>query len=767
MLNASHNLKSASNGSVAWLGSVTGGQNSLLTQSQIGLATLKAADLPIPTGFLISGDFLRRFFHAAKLDAPITRALLSIDWNQPKSLTAAEKTIKQAIRTAPWPKALTDELADFYNRLADQTANFANGKGNNRSFLVRPSLVDQSATGHLDYDCPDLPIKGLGELEKALKHCYAELFRAENLEAKNLADLYEGRFMVSLLVWPLIEAVYSGRLIFDEKILVEAIVGRPEPLSEGTLSADRYAIDPSTLEITDRDINRQPWQITDLSTKAKHRPISQADQTRQKIDDETISQLAKLGLTVRSLTDFPIELTWLKDPSDQIWINDLKLMGAVTEPEPTFNLPTITPVLRGRPGVPGKATGRLRLIHNLDDVAELQTGEIAVVESLDLLNDELVNKVAGLIAETGLAHHQSLALASEAGLPTVRAAKGAHHQLAEGQLITIDGRTGLIYKGKPAHGGLPVKDSKTGDDPITAIKLWQRPTGSDPHGGDPSHGDGLGLLSAARILADEGIHPREILNQGNRRALEQKLVDELCQVAAAWQPRPIIYAANDWLGDDYRQLQGGAAHEPAERNPLLGYRGAGRALNEPDLFKIELEALRKVREDYGYNNLHLMLPAARTIKEFTATVALVAGAGLRPGRHFRLWLLAQTPAGLLMIKRLAPKKIIHGVCLDLDHLSQLILGVDHQNDRLSGYDLCDEGVLETLTKAVSEACHSGLPVLAAGSALERHPEALEALIEAGVTGLVAEPADLPALSKLVASTEQRLLLNHALTHITE
>lgn len=738
--------------SIGWLGEAKTGQ---LTEGQIRLATLKSANLPVPTAIVISGDFMRRLFHTAKLDAVITRALLSIDWREPKSLTKAERTIERAIQNAAWPKPLADELADFYQRLVD-------GNG----LLALPSLVDHSANSTIDYQCPGLPVKSLRELERALKHAYVELFRAHSLRADNLADLYEGRLTVSVLVWPLIDATYSGRLIYEDRLLIEAILGRGEPLAEGTLQADRYAIDPATLEITNRDINRQPWQITDLATKAKHRPIGLTDQTRQKIDDETIGQLAKLGLAIRSLTEFPIELTWIIDPADQIWITDLKLMGKVAKPEKLYNMPTIEPVLRGNPGVPGKVTGRIRIIHNFDDLSDIQAGEIIVIESLDLLAPNLLpnfaEKAAGIIAETGLANHQGLAWAAEAGLPTVRAAKGAHHRLAEGQLVTIDGQKGLIFKGKTTDGS-----DKADNDRITAIKLWQKPTAGDPYAGDPTHGDGLGLLSAGRILADEGVHPREVLNQGNRRALEQKLVDELCQIAGAWQPRPIIYAANDWLGDDYRQLQGGTTHEPTEPNPLLGYRGASRALNEPDLFKIELEALRKVRDDYGFTNLHLMLPAARTIKEFSATAALVAGAGLRPGRHFRLWLLAQTPASLLMIKRLAPKKVIHGLCLDLDHLSQLILGVDHQNDRLNGYDLCDEGVLETLTKAVSDACHFGLPVLAAGSALESHPEAIEALIEAGVTGLVAEPAALPSLSNLVASIEQRLLLNHALNLLTE
>lgn len=734
-----------------WLGEAHQVEASQLSQEQRLLSDYMVAGLPVLPGFLITASLYHSYLQQTKLDRFVTKTLLNIDWRSPRSAAMAARTIQRQITGTSLPSDCQMAITAQYDRLRQQ---FPQASG----FIVQPVWLGEAES--LTLSPPPMVVRTADQLLKAILQGFTGLFEVSVLRKETIEARYTGRAMISFTVTPALVAEQSGRLIADEQLTIEAIYGRPEPLADHLLTPDRYVVDLTTLSVISRDINRQPWQLAHLEQGAKHRAVPRLEQSNQKLDQASIVELAKIGLMLQHQNDFSVQAIWLHDNQDKIWLTDVRLFGKLAAAEAApYRIPNAsTPLLSGKPAVAGVVTGPVR--HCLDeaDVRQVQSGELILAESLDLLTETALGKAGGLIIETGNSHHPVLERITDLAIPTIVAAKGAHHQLVDGQLATIDGRTGHIYKGKPIGPLVSSTVSSTSKELVTGVKLYQL-SSTDDLLGEPQVGDGLGLLSATQIFQQLEIHPRQQLRAGATKTIITHLTDELCQAALAWQPRPVIYAAHDWLTTDQLKLVGGELHESVEANPLLGYRGAHRALRELDLFKIELEAIRRAREEYGLTNLHVMLPFVRTLKELASLHHLVVGSGLRPSRHFRLWLLAQTPANLLSLKKIAAKKLIQGVCLDADHLTQLLLGADHANEDLAEYDVCDETVLETLVEAIHICRQHGIPVTAVGRSLERHPEAIETLVAAGITGLTVAPSAVAETHQLVASAEQRLILD--------
>jgi pyruvate,water dikinase len=734
---------------ISWLGMVSQADDLSIAPSHQQLSRLAQFGLPVLPGFILTADALSATLGQSKLQ--------SIDWQRTKTITAASKAMAAKIKNAGLPGDLLVGLDEAYDQLLRRL------DLKQADILIQPAL-----TGHASYGLtvPErLVIRRKGQLKAAICEIYAGLYAAKNLTPELLDDLKQQKIGLSVLFQPLVSVATSGRLTVDTTLTVRAVQGRPEPLLLGQLEGDRYTVDPQSLSIVGRDLNRQEWYLASLAEKNKHHRVQLADQAAQKLSDGQILELAKWGLALTDHGDLLQGLEWQIDQMGRIWITTVLPVPVASHND--YNVPTDPATQQllgaGQPLAIGTAVGPVRIVKRRQDLEQLEDGDILLSETADLIMPtaaDVFGKISGWLIESGQVKSATQEQIEEFGLPLIRLS-GLTHLLSSGTLVTIDGQTGNIYRGKVkprAHlAKLPAQPM------TTATKLYLKPTSLanlEEETALPS--DGIGWLSSQTLLESTGEHPRSRLDKSSRTHLNQS-VDQLCQIAAACRPRPVIYTINDLTSDQYQRLEGGERHEKNESNPLLGYRGAHRSLREPDLFKLELEAIRRVREDYGFDNLHLMLPFVRTMAEFTTLYHAILGSGLHPGRDFQLWLLCQVPANLLMLPELIERGQIQAVCLDLDSLTQLLLGVDHANPRLvDEFDARDQTVLTALHQAIDTARSGGLPVTAVGRSLEYYPDVIESLIASGVTGLVVDPANLRSIRQLSASAEQRLILDRVL-----
>ncbi|MDD5191386.1 MAG: phosphoenolpyruvate synthase, partial [Dehalococcoidales bacterium] len=266
--------------------------------------------------------------------------------------------------------------------------------------------------------------------------------------------------------------------------------------------------------------------------------------------------------------------------------------------------------------------------------------------------------------------------------------------------------------------------------------------------------DGIGLLRAEFMAAQIGEHPSYMLSQGRGKEYTDKLAAGLMEFAKAFYPRQVVYRTNDFKTNEYRALKGGEKYESTEENPMLGYRGASRYITDVATFKLELDAIKQVRAKY--DNLWVMIPFVRTPKELAGTIKIMAGEGLVRSPKFKIWMMAEIPANVILLEKFLAVGI-DGVSIGSNDLTQLTLGVDRDNEKLAtAFDERDEAVMLSLEKIITGCVKLGVTCSICGQAPSVYPELTEKLVEWGITSVSVSPDMIDQTREIIAAVESRL-----------
>lgn len=272
------------------------------------------------------------------------------------------------------------------------------------------------------------------------------------------------------------------------------------------------------------------------------------------------------------------------------------------------------------------------------------------------------------------------------------------------------------------------------------------------------HVDGVGLLRANVIMTDIGIHPKKAIQEHRQKAYIQKLAEGISSFCAAFSPRPIVYCASDLQTNDYRHLQGGEQFELVEPNPALGYRGAFRHIHDPEVFELELTAIREVRHKMQLKNLWLMLPFVRSVEELTAVKKLIAAAGLYRTPSFKIWMMVETPANVILLDDFISVGI-DGISINSSDLTMLLLGVDrNNNDIVETLQEENPAALWAFEKIIKTAHKHNITVSFCGQAISQNPDLVEKLVKWGITSVSVTPDAITTTRQVIADTEKKLLM---------
>jgi len=378
----------------------------------------------------------------------------------------------------------------------------------------------------------------------------------------------------------------------------------------------------------------------------------------------------------------------------------------------------------------------------------------------------LMRRAAGIVTDSGGMTCHAAIVSRELGIPCVVGTGDATTRLRDGEEITIDAGRGAISAGLMAKpvAAAPASDAPSASaPPVTATRLLVNL--SEPSQVERAAAldvDGVGLLRAELMILEalEGTHPRRLLDEGRGDEFIDRMSDSLMAFASGFSPRPITYRTIDFRTNEFRGLAGGEDYEPAEANPMIGYRGAFRYVREPDLLGLELEAVKRVY-DAGHDNLHVMLPFVRTARELEACVRIVTQSGLTERRGFELWVMAEVPSVLFNLDRYAALGVA-GISIGSNDLTQLLLGADRDSEILAEvFDERDPAVVAYLQELIPRARALGLQTSICGQAPSVHPEYAELLVRAGIDAVSVNMDAVDRARRLLAAAEQRVLLEAA------
>jgi pyruvate,water dikinase len=754
---------SASEREVLWFKEVGKTDTPIVGGKGANLGEMTQAQIPVPPGFIVSAHTYTRFLEQSGLRPTIEKLLSHLDYNDSALLQRVSEEVKSLIRSTPVPQEIAAEIKKAYRELGE-------GPVAVRSSATAEDLSEASFAGQ---QATFLNVVGEDALVDAVRACWASLFEARAIFYRADKGFEHMRVAIAVPVQRMVQSSRSGVMFTLEpvtgdrsKIAVEAVFGLGEAIVSGEVTPDLYVLDKASLRILEKRVVDQERQLV-RNPQAKSEDemniwvaVPSEQRQQQKLSDEQVVALATIGKRVEQHYDFPQDIEWAEEGGKLNILQTRPVTAlAVAEEETEAAAETAPLLLTGSAASPGAAVGPVRIVLSSSEIDRVKEGDVLVAEMTTPDFVPAMKRAAAIVTDRGGRTCHAAIVSRELGIPCVVGAAEATTTLRPDQLVTVDGGQGKVYEGRAETRLAWAAQEKARQAEMAEIKTRTRVyvNLADPDLAEvvaARNVDGVGLLRAEFMIAEIGEHPRLAIDEGRSEEYIQKLTNSLRKFASAFHPRPVVYRTNDFKTNEYRNLRGGDKYEGFEENPMIGYRGASRYVSDIDVFRLELEAIKRVRKEYP--NLWVMIPFVRTPEELAGVREVMVREGLAPSEDFKLWMMAEVPANALILDKFLDVGI-DGISIGSNDLTQLVLGIDRDNARFaSEFDERNEAVLVALEQLIRTAKRRGVTSSICGQAPSDYPDLTERLVEWGITSVSVNPDVIDKTRKIIADAEAKL-----------
>jgi pyruvate,water dikinase len=758
---------------------IVGGKNASLGEM---IGALQTEGVRVPSGFATTADAYREFLQHNEIEDSLREQIDRLH-QSPESLKAVGTAIRDLFEGGEFPESVRTAIVDGYRE-------FCSGLGKQeiavavRSSATAEDLPEASFAGQQE---TFLNVTGAEALVEACKKCYASLFTDRAISYREENGFDHLKVALSVGVQRMVRADRAGSGVmfsldtetgFPDVIVISAAWGLGETVVQGTVNPDEYRVFKPLLDnhdvapLIEKQLGAKAQKLVYSSSgndTTELRDTPAEDRDRFVLTDEQILQLARWAKAIEAHYEQPMDMEWALDGDN----GELTIVQARPETVQsqridstlqTFRLTSTSEELVTGLAIGQRiATGTVYLLEDPSEADRFESGGVLVTDRTDPDWGPLMKRASAIVTNHGGRTSHAAIVSRELGLAAIVGTGDATEQLEDGQEVTVScaqGARGVVYQGMLEFERNEIDPAKLPQPPVSvmmnlaspegAFRWWKLPTG------------GVGLARMEFLINNViKVHPlaltrfEELSDEQAREQIEaltapyadrreyfiEKLARGVASIAAAAYPNPAIVRLSDFKTNEYAGLIGGRAFEPEEENPMLGFRGASRYYSEhyADGFALECQALLRAREHIGLSNIVVMVPFVRTIDEADQVLAVMAEHGLVRGqRGLKIYMMCEIPSNIFLAEEFA--KRFDGFSIGSNDLTQLILGIDRDSDRLK--NLFDErdaavktAVADVITRAQSKGCKVGI----CGQAPSDHPEFAKFLVDAGIDSISLNP----------------------------
>ena len=760
-----------------------GGKNASLGEM---ISQLAASGVRVPGGFATTAHAFRQFLAHNGLADKISARLASLNTEDVRALAEAGAEIRRWVEETPFPADLQAAItAEFARLTADNPgASFAV-----RSSATAEDLPDASFAGQQE---TFLNVVGIDDVLHKMKEVFASLYNDRAISYRVHKGFAHDDVALSAGVQRMVRSDLGAAGVmftidtesgFKDVVFITSSYGLGETVVQGAVNPDEFYVHKPSLKsgkqaVIRRNLGSKLIKMefaTPEEKKASGKLVKIVDtateqRNRYSLSDADVSELARYALIIEQHYGRAMDIEWGKDGSDGL----LYILQARPETvksqqegkaEPRYKLKsTGTVLVEGRAIGQKIGTGPVRIVHSLAEMDTVQPGDVLVTDMTDPNWEPVMKRASAIVTNRGGRTCHAAIIARELGIPAVVGCENATEVLKEGALVTVacsEGDTGYIYDGLLET---EVSEVQRGELPYCPVKIMMN-VGNPQLAFDfaqmPNSGVGLARLEFI-INNNIGVHPKAILDYPNidldlKKAVESvarghasprafyvdKLVEGIATIAAAFWPKPVIVRLSDFKSNEYRKLIGGSRYEPEEENPMLGFRGASRYVSEAfgEAFAMECDALRRVRNDMGLDNVEIMVPFVRTLDQARRVTDMLAERGLKRGQDgLRIIMMCEVPSNAILAEQFL--EYFDGMSIGSNDLTQLTLGLDRDSGMeilARDFDERDPAVKAMISRAIAACRAVGKYVGICGQGPSDHPDFADWLAQEGIVSISLNP----------------------------
>jgi pyruvate,water dikinase len=704
------------------------------------LGIMAQMKLPVPPGFNVTTKAFDEFVKVTKIEGKIKKMIEECDVENTQKLIETSNKIKKLIVSQKMPAKMKTEIIQSYGKLPGKT---------NTQVAVRSSGTAEDLPGlsFAGQHATFLNVIGTDNLVEAVKKCWASLYepRAIFYRAKNRIF----NISICVIIQQMVNAEKSGVMFTinpttdEDQIIIEACWGLGELLVQGKVEPDRYTVSKKG-KIADKKIGRKHIRmIRNAAGKNIEAAVPRKMVESQVLTDKEILLLAKYGVVLEKHYGKAQDVEFAVE-KNRMYI--VQTRAVTTKAKMEKKEVRGKQILKGLASSPGIATGVVKIVKTLKDLTKVRHGDILVTKMTSPDMVVTMSRSAAIVTdEGGVTCHASI-VGREMGLPVIVGTQTATKVLKDGQTVTVDAYKGFVYEGK-VHVGKAADEFFSGK---TKTKIKVNLVFAANAEKVAKFTDGVGLLRIEHMITQSGMHPAKLVREGHSKQYTKILVDGIKPIAKAFGKKRVWVRTLDARSDEFRNLSGGK-EEPHEDNPMLGWHGIRRSLDEPELLKAEFEAVKQLHKE-GCKNVDVMLPFVINVQEVKKSKEIAKEVGLP--KAARIGIMVETPAAAFDIEAFC-KEGIAFVSFGSNDLSQLTLGVDRNNAKLASLFTEKHPAVLKMFKEVIQICKKyGVETSICGEAPSNYPDIVEYLVKCGIDSLSVNIDAIAKVRKQVAKIER-------------